>query len=121
MKIRIEDNSVRFRLRRSEVSQLAREGSLESVTAFPDGLFKYALEASPGAHDLRASYFGNTITVEIPKAWVLQWPESEKVGFDTLISMKNGQLHILIEKDFICLDRSPATQSDQYPNPNADP
>jgi len=28
------------------------------------------------------------------------------------------QLHLLLEKDFVCLDNTAEDQSDNYPNPN---
>lgn len=117
MKIRIEDNSVRYRLRRSEVEQLAATGSIWASASFPEGPFTYGLCAAPDISDLRASRKEGKIVLYIPQAWTLQWPESSKVGFESQIAFDGNTLHILIEKDFVCLDRNLAEQSDQYPNP----
>ncbi|MEJ2585428.1 MAG: hypothetical protein P8Z38_10425 [Robiginitalea sp.] len=117
MKIRIEDNSVRMRLRKSEVSKLSEEGRLCAATVFPEQQFEYCLEADPGTKDLIASFSGGRITVRMPESWIHDWPDSPKVGFETSLEIGTASLHILIEKDFVCLDRDPETQKDQFANP----
>jgi hypothetical protein len=117
MKIRIEDNSVRMRLRKSEVSELSRKGRLCATTFFPEQLFEYCLQADPGIADLQASFTGGKITVRLPLAWIQTWPDSPKVGFETTFEVGADSLHILVEKDFVCLDRDPETQKDQFANP----
>ena len=117
MKIRIEDNSVRMRLRKSEVSKLAEQGCLCATTVFPEQLFEYCLKADPDIGDLEASFASGKITVRMPETWIQTWPESPKVGFETAFKVGVENLHILIEKDFVCLDRDPQTQKDQFANP----
>ena len=119
MKIRIEDNSVRFRLRRSEVDTLAEAGSLWGTTQFPEGTFSYGLMTEKGLPDLRASLQDGKIIVRIPEEWTVQWPDSPRVGFETSAVVNGSTLHLLVEKDFVCLDRDLAGQQDQYPNPKA--
>ena len=41
---------------------------------------------------------------------------SDKTGFES----NQGDLHLLIEKDFTCLDNIEEDQSDNYPNPLAE-
>ena len=117
MKIRIEDNSVRMRLRKSEVAKLADQGSLCATTVFPEQVFKYCLEAAPDINDLEASLSGGGITVRLPELWVRDWPDSPKVGFESSFDTGDTRLHILVEKDFVCLDRDPETQKDQFAHP----
>ncbi len=117
MKIRIEDNSVRYRLRRSEVDTLAEKGSLWATTNFPEGNFTYGLLAQDGLTELRATYEEGKIILRIPKKWIETWPGSAKIGFETELKWNDAALHVLIEKDFVCLDRDIASQTDQYPNP----
>lgn len=118
MKIRIEDNSVRFRLRKSEVDQLAASGSLCARTVFAEGTFEYCLLSGPSDTDLTASFGQGRIAIRIPAAWVKQWPASSQVGFENTLFLEGGtRLHLLVEKDFVCLDRDPETQKDQFPNP----
>jgi len=42
--------------------------------------------------------------------------DTERVGFEN----HYGALHLLIEKDFTCLDNVDEDQSDNYPNPLAE-
>jgi hypothetical protein len=117
MKIRIEDNSVRMRLRKSEVSKLAEQGRLCATTAFPEQLFEYCLVADADIRDLEASFSKGKITVRLPEIWVRDWPDSPRVGFEASFDTGDSGLHILIEKDFVCLDRDPKTQKDQFAHP----
>lgn len=117
MKIRIEDNSVRLRLRKSEVAKLAEQGRLCAATVFPEQRFEYCLEVSREARDLEASFSGGKIAVRLPEPWVRDWPDSPKVGFEATIDTGSAKLHLLVEKDFVCLDRDPETQKDQFAHP----
>ena len=117
MKIRIEDNAVRFRLRRSEVDQLAERGALKAFTRFPGSDFEYAIEAAPIIADMEATFDGRRITIRVPQSWIKEWPDSPQVGFETRMEENGLDLHLLVEKDFVCLDRNLEDQKDQYPNP----
>ncbi len=117
MKIRIEDNSVRLRLRKSEVTALSEGGVLCGSTEFPEHTFKYCLKASPSVSDLQASFSKGTITVLLPESWARGWAAAPTVGFETQQDLDGATLHLLIEKDFVCLDRDPETQKDQFAHP----
>lgn len=118
MKIRIEGNSIRLRLRQSEVAQLAEEGRVEESTQMPGGHFNYRLELQTELKNLAAQYGRNGITVSLPESWGRSWPEDARVGFEAQLPLAGGQLlHLLVEKDFVCLDRDLAGQQDQYPHP----
>lgn len=118
MKIRIEANSVRLRLGKSEVSRLAETGLVEETTHFPQAPFRYRLQLQPDSAGLTAGLGPGTITVGLPEAWGRAWPDESRVGFEGSVPLPGGQsLHLLVEKDFICLDRDPASQPDQYPHP----
>lgn len=121
MKIRIEENAVRYRLRKSEVEKLSREGEVVCHTRFPDGSLHYSLRLDRAAEGLSATFNKATITITLPEAWGLRWPSSDEVGFQAAQILEDGtQLELLVEKDFVCLDRDPATQQDQYPHPKSD-
>ncbi len=119
MKIRIEGNTIRLRLRKSEVEQLAADGYVEETTLFPEGTFRYRLQLLPGQAGMTAWHGPHGITVSLPNAWGAAWPEESRVGFEGSLPLQGGQaLQLLVEKDFICLDRDPANQQDQYPHPS---
>jgi hypothetical protein len=112
MKIRIKGNSIRYRLTKTNVEQLSKEGYLEETTTFGNSKFIYALQQHD--HDyLSANFQNNTITLFIGKQMTSEWALTERVGF----TGTNNELHLLVEKDFMCMDITVEDQSDNYPNP----
>ncbi|MEZ4970527.1 MAG: hypothetical protein R2814_12900 [Flavobacteriaceae bacterium] len=120
MKIRIQGNSVRFRLSRSEVRSLQKKGHFTEQTAFNGQNFIYAVATKANITGLQAEFQRNTITLFLPRSESLKWPDSDRVGYANEMVLKDGQiLSLLLEKDFICLDGRMEDQSDNYPNPAA--
>ncbi|THV60810.1 hypothetical protein EZV76_00265 [Flagellimonas alvinocaridis] len=118
MKIRIKGNSVRFRLTQSEVKQLSETGSVMETTEFEQTTFVYEVQLEPTITELQASFFENTIIMKVPKDMGIHWFDSDTVGFENRVVLTNGnQLHLLLEKDFTCLENTSEDQSDNYPNP----
>ena len=64
---------------------------------------------------LSATFNNNTITVYIPQSMVNELAKTDKVGFENERHMP----HLLVEKDFTCLDEVDEDQDDNYPNPLA--
>ncbi|KQS31217.1 DUF7009 family protein [Dyadobacter sp. Leaf189] len=119
MKIRIQQNKVRYRLSKSDVAQLAAEGYLEEKTTFPQGQLTYALQSLPDTDSLSASFENQQITIYIPESFAKTWPDNNVVGTDFHMPLNAGDsLYILVEKDFKCLDNDAEDQSDNYENPN---
>lgn len=120
MKLRIKDNSIRLRLMKSEVAELAKKGRFESHINFgADGKMTYAItEWVIDAIDVK--FEPNKIEVRIPKNELEQWANSEIVSIQASKKIIDSpDLKILIEKDFACLtDREGEDESDAYPNPN---
>ncbi|RAJ05874.1 DUF7009 family protein [Arenibacter echinorum] len=120
MKIRIQGNSVRYRLTRSEVASLKKEGYYKEQTAFNGKDFTYAVAAKENITGLQAEFQGDTITLCLPKNESIKWPDNERVGYENKMILNDGQvLSLLLEKDFVCLDERVEDQSDNYPNPAA--
>lgn len=114
MKLRIRGNSIRFRLTKSEVERLATERLVEEVVHFSPQNFSYAIEQS-SMPSLRASFENGKLTVFVPPETARQWAESEQVGLEG----GDGELRILLEKDFVCLTRREGEdESDNFPHPN---
>ena len=123
MKIRIRDNSLRFRLARAEVDDLHANGVMTSTTRFPDNRqFAYSLQSSPASVSPAAFYSDNKITVRLPETVVLAWATTEQVSIMGEQLLDSGEkLSILVEKDFACLaPRDGEDESDMYPHPEAD-
>lgn len=121
MKIRIKGNFIRYRLVQHEVLTLSKTGRLLETTCFGpmrDQVFSYALESKEGITGLQAAFDGRTITLYLPVEDAHAWPAGERVGFENSIEVAPGVvLHLLLEKDFVCLEDVSEDQSDNYPNP----
>lgn len=113
MKIRIKDNSIRFRLTQSEVSELGKNGIVSSFTEFVDRPFIYAIEKT-NDKVLSAAFIENKIVMKMPEEMVAELVSTDIVGFDGQV----GLVKLLVEKDFVCIDNTMEDQSDNYPNPN---
>jgi len=62
-----------------------------------------------------ASITHHEITFFMPNPMKTEWLSTDRVEFEYRIS----QIHLLIEKDFQCLDVDAEDQGDSYPNPLA--
>ncbi|MDQ8750434.1 DUF7009 family protein [Elizabethkingia miricola] len=113
MKIRIKDNSVRFRLTQSEIHELGENGIVSSFTQFIDRPFIYMVKRTDDT-ELSAEFIENRIVMKIPEMMVEELVSTDRVGFDG----ESGIVKLLIEKDFVCIDNTVEDQSDNYPNPN---
>jgi len=124
MKLRIQDNSIRLRLTRSEVEKLAADervaGSIQ-FTAAPDDTLAYAVETSSSCAEVRAERTANEIRVTLPRNLARTWATTDLVTIERLQPVGLGALQILVEKDFRCAHRDAASQegnaADLYPNP----
>lgn len=123
MKLRIRGNSLRLRLKRSEVDRLAAGNKLVEETEFPEAAFSYSLELSDN-EDMVASFENGSIAVTMPREIIPEWADTDLV---TLYSEQrlpdDGVLAILVEKDFSCLEpghhRNCEDDEDTYPHPSA--
>jgi hypothetical protein len=114
MKIRIKSNSLRYRLTRGDVAQLMSAGYLEDKVNFGNRALVYALKLGAGDR-LSASFSDDTIVLCMSEKMIHELETTDRVGFEEVA----GGLHLLVEKDFTCLDNAEEDQSDNYPNPLA--
>jgi hypothetical protein len=115
MKIRIKGNSLRYRLTKSDVATIIKDGHLEEQTDFGHQALVYALQTTTD-YDLSATYNDNRITLFVPHSMIDSLANTDEVGFES----GQGKLFLLVEKDFTCLDNVDEDQSDNYPNPLAE-
>jgi len=112
MKLRIKGNSLRYRLTKSDVAQLLKEGYIKETVNFGDDELAYVLQII-SKDKLTADFKNNIVTTYMPKVMLTELTDTDRVGFENT----HGALHLLIEKDFTCLDNVAEDQSDNYPNP----
>jgi hypothetical protein len=123
MKLRINENSLRLRVSRSELERFQSGERIEQTVHFaaaPEAKLTYALESALQSAPVKIRYESNEVTVVLSEARARIWGVEGEVGvYDTLDIDSAGSLDIIVEKDFACLDRSDAENSDTFPNPHA--
>jgi hypothetical protein len=112
MKLRIRTNSLRYRLTRSDVKKLIETGYLEDGVSFGAQSLRFAIEITVNS-EMSAVYLNNTVTLFMPKPLLEKLDGTDAVGFENTVE----GLHLLVEKDFVCMDKLADDQSDNYPNP----
>ena len=115
MKLRLQRNSVRLRLTRSEVEGLGETGLVEDSVDFGGGeVMSYRLQSRLEPGTVQADFHKGSVTVSVPRETAQSWAGSDEVG----IYAQTGDLAISIEKDFRCLTRPRGEQeADAYPHP----
>lgn len=122
MKLRIRGNSIRLRLLRGEVEQFGKTGRVEETIRFgvsPQTHLTYVLEFDRRAPNISAHFADNRITVKIPDAAARAWVASDEISLRDEHPI-DGEivLTILIEKDFVCLERKDdPDNADAFPHP----
>jgi hypothetical protein len=121
MKVRVQGNSIRLRLKQEEVAQLAIGQSVEARMEFgPDAASQhlvYRLE-SGDISQIDVGYSPNCVSIVLPHDKAQGWEKSSEIGFEDSVTLEGGKaMHVLIEKDFKCIDMRPG-EGDCYPNPN---
>ncbi len=122
MKLRIRGNSLRLRLKRGEVDQIAAGSSIVEETHFPESVLTYRLDVSEN-HDISASFDRSRLVISLPKSKVSDWAGSDEVSLSAEQKLMDaGSLTLLIEKDFSCLEpghhRDGEDDEDTFPHPS---
>ena len=112
MKLRLEGNSIRLRVRKSDINALVKNEAITESLTFPNGdVFQYQLALNSTALDIDSQLVSNILTVSIPLSIATDWMQTDAVGIEK--TLPNG-LFILIEKDFPCTDRPWEDTSDTF-------
>lgn len=120
MKLRIRGNSIRMRVTRSELDEIAATGVVRDRIEFGGGArLDYVLMADPVAEAPAARLADGVITISVPRATVRDWARSEMVSIRAEQPVDDGEsLGILVEKDFACLKpREGEDESDMFEHP----
>jgi hypothetical protein len=122
MKLRFRKNSLRLRLNRKEVADLAAGCVIEEQAVFPSGgALRYRLEASPVARETSAEFRESVISIVIPSQSAIHWLDAEDIGLYYSLPFSGNApvpgrghegsgpasqppLDIAIEKDLECLE-----------------
>jgi hypothetical protein len=120
VKLRMKGDSLRLRLTRAEVQQLAQTGSVEErVHISAQGVLVYRIRGVPPQAALGATFDNGVIEIQVPEHTAREWCESELVTLDAVQRHGAVDLRIVVEKDFACLaPRSDEDESDNFRHPN---
>lgn len=116
MKLRFDHQSIRLRVRKSDLEKLGRLGFVEETVQFPSGTLVYRLEMLEQANAVQVSLAGEAITVTLPIDQAKSWIDSEDVGIYANLPTKQTDilLAVVIEKDFPCKHGSAHDNADTF-------
>jgi hypothetical protein len=121
MKFRFHDNSVRVRLTRSEVQQLAHAESVESCVYLAPVPLRFALVASKDCKSPVIQFQDGLLSINIPLTSAINLAATDQIGIDAEVKTAGWTpVQLLIEKDFKCLHGVSEDQEDCFTNPHAD-
>jgi hypothetical protein len=104
VKLRIQDNSLRFRLTQTDVIRLKENGRVDAEVRFTaDRAVRYFVAGTQSLEDIEVEYTTDCVRVFLPGPWVLAWADSDQVSI-----AGRGRVQVLVEKDVQFRDRLPA-------------
>ena len=107
VKLRLNEDSIRFRLRQSDVQALLVAGWAESSVALSGLALGFGLRLREGEADVTLE--GSRLTVFVPVADAQRWASAETVGLEYIL--RSGT-RLLVEKDFACLEPRPGESNE---------
>ncbi len=99
------------------MATLQKENRIEESVAFPTGVvFGFILKIGLDNNQiLNADFEDNRIAVTLAKDEAEQWITTNQVGLEADIALAESErLHILVEKDFPCVDRPEEDKLDTF-------
>jgi hypothetical protein len=104
MKLRIRGDSLRLRLKRSEVDLLAAGKSIVEETHFPGAVLRYRLDVT-GEETMQAQLENSSLIIRLPASQISGWATTDEVSILAEQDLPGGdKLTLLVEKDFSCLE-----------------
>ncbi|MEP7127607.1 MAG: hypothetical protein ABI729_02015 [Chitinophagales bacterium] len=115
MKLRFDKNSLRLRLKKSDIEKLRSNNSIHENIPFLNGSFEYSLLIEPDQPEVSAHVAGQSIKVVIPSNIAITWINNNEVGiYRTIHIDENRKLELIIEKDFPCKEIPEVDQQDYF-------
>lgn len=115
MKIRCTRDSIRLRVRKSELETLRREKHLEeALIVAPDQRLRFQV-CTEQVEEIGIAFAGDLLRISLPAEQAGHWMNSEQVGIrERLDNGTETGLEILIEKDFPCEGREEKHPGDYF-------
>ncbi len=120
MKIRIRENTLRFRLTQEEVATLRDGEALESRTEFgaaPEQQMVWRVQVGTGTE---LTYNAGITSLAIPRESWLEENLDGDDGMQSTVPLDGGrEIHVTVERDYRCLaPRDPAEDAGSFPHPD---
>jgi hypothetical protein len=119
MKLKLQGNSIRLRLTRSEVAQFAERGRLQETVEYgpaADQRLIYGVETAD-AESVGVQVNRHGISVVIPRRLATEWAGSDRIGISGEVNLADDKrLDVLVEKEFRRMHGC-KNDPDLYPNP----
>jgi hypothetical protein len=123
MKIRIQGNSLRLRVSRSELAHFQAGGRVQETIRFaeaPEAKLTYALESAVQLSPVRVRYGFHEVTIILSRDQARVLGAENEVGVYSNVDIGSaGSLEVIVEKDFASLDRRDEQNQDTFANPHA--
>ncbi|MCW3462885.1 DUF7009 family protein [Chitinophaga nivalis] len=117
MKIRLRDNSIRYRLDKTDIEQLQATGKTTSDTKIGTGALHFCIRGKTVTAPL-IKMEPDGIHLVLPLSQLDAWYVPDQVGFELVFPNPDGsQLKVLVEKDFKCLSPREEDDSQAFDNP----
>jgi len=115
MKLRFAENSLRLRLRKSDIAKLREHGFVYATVQFgAHRALRYKLRMND-VNEIEAYFVDGMIRVCLPEAVARQWMDGNAVSLSREVPLQNGNaLSILIEKDFPCQHQVGEDKADTF-------
>ena len=114
MKLRLESNSVRLRLKKSDLQMLREKNSIDETVFFPGSYFTYKLSISNEEKEVTTRMDSQFIEIIIPSGEAMLWMDNNETGIYHTVTFDNHSLNIIIEKDFPCKDKNAEENKDTF-------
>ena len=116
IKLRCAPDSIRLRLRKTALQELAEQGKVVETILFPNGQqLVYGLEIKEDRPELPVHFQDGVLMIHLPALIANEWISSDQVGLETDQALpNNGTLHILVEKDFPCQHKEGSENQDTF-------
>lgn len=119
MKIRINGNSIRYRLNKLDLSLLKETQNIVSTTHIGGGTLHFCLKGND-IYDPIIKMENNSVHLFVPLSLLTTWYAEDQVGFEFVLTNPDGsKLTIQVEKDFRCLTERSEDESQSFDNPMA--
>ena len=114
MKLRFDKNSIRLRVKKSDLEKLHEKKVTEEKINFPDGEFVYILSVSHHSKEISAAIKQSSVEVTLPHEVAHEWMNNDEVGIYHTIVFGNNSLEVIIEKDFPCKHDKTEDKTDAF-------